>query len=292
MRIRTLAGVSTLAITAATLPAMAGELSGGVVVLSTSAEGALTLNGNGRTESLNIYVNSASEHSVVATGNGTLDTPRLQLVGDTSMSGNGTCTGEIVTGAEPMANPFASVATSMPEPGEDRGALKLTSGLHSIQPGYYPGGIDVSGHPTISFSPGVYMVGGGGMRLTGGTIVGENVTFVMLNGALSVSGQVALTLSPPQDGPFKGVAIYQPASNPTMMSLTGGSGMRISGGICAPAALLRLTGTSEIEDTGVAFGDTVVANTLRLAGNGVIKIGHDGTPQDQIVQPGPKLLYD
>lgn len=283
--------VSALVIAAATSSAMAGEMAAGLLVLHPSADGALTISGNGRTESVSIHVNSTHDVAVVGSGNAMMDTASLRIGGGARFDGNGGTTGEIESGADPMSDPFAEVTNEMPDAGPALGKLKLTGGLHAVQPGFYSGGFEVSGKATVYLEPGVYTVANG-IKLSGGTIVGQGVTFVVLSGSMEASGQTAISLSPPSSGPFTGVTVYQPASNNSTMSLTGGSAMVINGAICAPGARIDLTGNGTLEGTGAFFGDLVVAERARLAGNGVITIGRVGTPQEQVVLPGSTLLYD
>jgi hypothetical protein len=171
----------------------------------------------------------------------------------------------------------------------DRGAASISGGTVTLQPGHYPHGISVSGSNTrVTFVPGAYVISGD-VHIGGGTITADGVMLVMLDGTLSISGQTALTLTPPTSGALTGMVIAQPAANTHAMSLGGGSSINISGGIYAPSAALTLTGGSGVSGEGPQMGDLVVAKRVALTGTGSIRIGHPLSPALQLpTQP----LYD
>lgn len=251
----------------------------GLVVLDPSAPGALSMVGNSdiTIPARAVYVNSSSNTAVSTTGNALLDAPNLYVVGHASFGGHSRCTGHVTENAVGYSDPLVATAFPSAQGMSDHAALTIRSGTVTIQPGYYSHGISITGNATVTFAPGVFLIGGTGLRVTAGSITGNGVSFVMLAGSLSIAGSSSLTLTPPTSGPMAGVVIGQPRTNTTGMSLAGGSEVNISGAIYAPGATLSLVGNSLING-GSKMGDVVVANRVSLAGTGAIRIGNPLAP--------------
>lgn len=245
----------------------------GLVVLDRSADGALRLVGNSRVEipARAVYVNSSSGSAVDTSGSAVLDTPNLYLVGDAQLGGGSYCTGTIHRSANPYADPFAGVRIPNGQDMTNRGAMSISGGSRTLQPGYYPSGVSISGNAEVSMAPGVYVIHGN-FRVSSGSLSGQGVAVVMLDGSMDIRGQ-GLQLSPPITGDLVGLVIAQPSSNSNEMRIAGGSEVILSGGIYAPSARLYLTGNSTTVGTGPQMGDLVVAGRVTLAGTASILIG-------------------
>lgn len=265
--------------------AAAGQTSG-LVVLDPSASGALTMVGNAVVQipTKAVYVNSSAANAVRTSGNATLDTPNLFVVGGTQFNGNSGCTGTITRTGVPYQDPYSHLRIPSPAGMELHGSRSISGGSHTLQPGYYHG-ISISGNAEVTLAPGVYMIGGPGMQLTSGRLYGFGVTLVILSGNLSLAGNSGVQLTPPESGDLTGMVIVQPGSNGSEMSLAGGADMIIRGSIYAPGATVSLVGNSSIQHQGPLMGDIVVANRVSLAGTATIMIGG---PEMQAIVP-PKL---
>ncbi len=257
--------------------AYAGGISGsGLVVLNPSASGALTMTGNSTifVPTHAVYVNSSSSSAVRTVGNASLDVPDVYICGGFSFSSNSGCTGAVHVSCVAYSNPMSAFAFPSAAGMSSHAAVSIGAGQNqTLQPGYYPNGISITGNSSVVFSPGVYLVGNK-FKITAGSISGQGVSIVMLNGALSIAGASSLVLTPPSDGAMAGMVICQPSSNSSNMSLAGGSGTSVSGAIYLPNGVLSLVGTSSLEADGPLFGDLVVADRVSLTGNGAVKIGH------------------
>ena len=256
--------------------ALAGGVEGsGLVVLDPSASGALTMTGNSSVQipARAVYVNSNSSSAVQTSGSALLDAPNLFVCGNATFNGNSYCTGCVVQSAAPYADPLGNCSFPSELGMSALPKAKITGGSVTLQPGYYAGGIDISGNATVSLAPGVYVVGTG-LKLTSGSILGAEVTIVMVSGSLDLAGSTSTQLSPPMSGPTAGMVIMQSASNTNSMSLAGGSEVNISGTMYVPKATLTLRGNSQIQGNGPQMGDLVVANRVNIAGTGTVKIGH------------------
>jgi hypothetical protein len=257
--------------------AFAGGVTGsGLVVLDTSANGALSMTGNSTVyiPAKAVYVNSNSSSAVKTVGNASLDAPDVYCCGGFSFSGNSGCTGAVHPACTPYANPLSGLAFPSANGMSSNAAVNIGAGQNvTLSPGSYPNGIKIQGNSSVTFSPGVYLVGNQ-FKVTAGSISGSGVCIVMVGGAMAIAGTSSLNLSPPADGPMAGVVICQYSSDSEAMSLAGGSEVNIGGTIYAPSSTLTLVGNSSLVGEGPQMGDLVVAKRVSIAGTGSVKIGH------------------
>jgi hypothetical protein len=266
----------------------ATDLSGsGVVVLDTSCESALSMVGNSTVQipARAVYVNSSHSRAVTTSGSAVLDCPNLYIVGGAQFTGGSMCTGAVTQSCNSYQNPLATLSCAATTGAEPLGSRSISGGTVELSPGYYDGGISVTGNANVTFSPGIYLIGGSGLKITAGTIVGNNVCFMILSGEMKVAGASSVSMSPPASGGYAGMVIMQSSSNTTEMNLRGGSEINITGTIYAPEAKVNLVGNGSVEGQGPQMGDLMVSKRLSLAGTGTIKIGR---PTSQAIQL-PKL---
>jgi hypothetical protein len=261
--------------------ALAGDqpVPSGMVVLDSSANGALSMVGNSTVQipARAVYVNSSSTKAVSTTGSAVLDAPYLYVVGGASFNGSSKCTGQVINSVAPYVDPYAGRQFPDTSGMADLGGRHITTSV-TLQPGYYSGGIRISGNAAVTLQPGLYVVGGDGLRLSSGSISGEGVCIAIYSGSLDIAGSSGMTLTPPADGPFAGITIAQPSFNTEEMKLAGGSEVDISGAIYAPRAMLTMVGNSTVEGTGPQMGDVVVAGRVTMKGTSIIRIGEPGAP--------------
>jgi len=126
----------------------------------------------------------------------------------------------------------------------------LTSGLYIIE----GGGFQVSGNASVT---------GTSVNLynTGSKFPGIGGTF----GAISLSGNGTLKLTPPTTGPYASVLLLQPVANPQVMTLSANAMAGITGTIDAPSAQL-------VESGNAHLNAAIVVDTLTLGGNSVANI--------------------
>ncbi len=138
-----------------------------------------------------------------------------------------------------------------------------------LNPGRYcgPGGISISGVRSVTFSPGTYVVTGGGISFNGtGTVSGTGVTLYLsaAGGAVSVntapgSGQT-VSLTAPINGTRAGILFYQNPGNASIATINGTPASMFQGAFYFPNAALNLN------DTGPNAAYTIaVAKSLTLS---------------------------
>ncbi len=153
----------------------------------------------------------------------------------------------------------------------------MTSGTQTINPGTYTG-IAVSKTGNLILNPGVYILTGHGFSVSGTATVTENGTAGVTiynegaSGAISVTGG-SVNLPAPAGiwatGIAPGIVIFQPNANATKLTISAGTVNLNGGGIYAPAALLALSGSAQLQAPLVVGKLTISAaarDSLLMAG--------------------------
>jgi hypothetical protein len=109
----------------------------------------------------------------------------------------------------------------------------------TLSPGNYCSQVRVEGGGAVVFSPGVYTFEGGFINNDETSLTGTGVTFYVPAGSFNVGLNPTVNLSAPTTGQTQGVLLYQPASNPSALSLSSGTTQTTGGWagmIYAPAS--------------------------------------------------------
>jgi hypothetical protein len=161
-----------------------------LVVTEPSAANALSVkSGSLTTVGCGIVVNSSNASSVVVPANGTIDAQSVAVVGGPATEPGG-ITGAWSAGVPPAPDPLAYL--TMPTVGACNGAYGAYANFSgsTLSPGVYCGGIGID-HSTVTFSPGLYIIAGGGMDFKHATVTGNGVTFVLTNAPVANGGAFA-----------------------------------------------------------------------------------------------------
>jgi Flp pilus assembly protein TadG len=190
------------------------------------------------------YINSPSSNAISVTGNGgTFNAAYIDVVGS-STSNHATQPTPETLNAGPRSNPFGDLTGPTPTNG---GCTTTNTTATSVSgtvagPGLnnamcYTKAVTLKGPATLG--PGVYVFEqgvtvSGNVTVNGGTLDVEGGSFNQGNGAL--------TLTAPTSGTYNGIAIMQPASNPTqtLQIQFGSSYGTLDGMIYAPGAQVFL----------------------------------------------------
>ena len=279
--------ITTLKLGAALTTAVCGQaLAGyanmhGVIVLqSGSSSGALSVSGNGVITAGPVGVHSTSNSSVTGSGNGVINCTTLKSMGGFQFSGNFVCnapagqlSGLLLDPCGLLTWPTAAASPTNVAVSNSSSVVTIPAGTHS--------NVAISGG-TVTFAPGIHIITNG-MSISGqAKVYGTGVMLVMAGGAIAISGQVEVRMTPLMAGEYAGITIAQPATNTSTMAMSGGSKVSIGGTIYAPTAQVNLTGQSDVAATGAIFGDLVVAKRLALSGQGRLRVGVD---QGSVVGP-------
>jgi len=180
--------------------------------------------------------------AVVIESSGTLDANSLAVVGGIDQSGGSIIIdpGTTSTGVPPAVDPLAYLTvplfcSSVPVPGRAGACDEATTCDYTnkkvdtygvvmpLHPGIYCGGIEITSNGIAFLSPGLYILRGGGLRVSGGVggiINGTGVTFINTNATAANGGadkfdrfymdsQSEANLSAPLSGPMQGILFFQ-----------------------------------------------------------------------------------
>jgi hypothetical protein len=248
-----------------------------IFVLDSTAGGALSLSGNA---AINIpgtlLVDSNSKTALSESGNASIKAGSIQVVGGVSKSGNATLSPAATTGVAALPDPLAGLALPSTTGLTNYGAVNLSGSSNNsnnpLNPGIYSK-ITVSGNAVLYLNPGVYILAGGGLTVSGNaSIKGTGVTFYNTGnssgtyGSITLSGDGTYALSAPTTGTYAGILIFQDRNNSHALTLSGNSTLGSNGAIYAPTAALTLSDNAEGSSSQQPTLSFVV-DTMTLSGN-------------------------
>ncbi len=249
-----------------------------IYALDPSISSAFVVNGStSLTAQCGILDNSNnSTAALVQNGGGCLSAKYIGVVG--TFKNNSSClpTPMPVSGIAPFSDPLAFLQPPTVGPCNYT-STSITGGTTTIYPGVYCGGINISGGSTdVTFSPGTYIINGGGMNISGGANVhGNGVTFYITGTSTSFKG-VSITggsnsqLISPTSGTYNGVLFFQDrsivdGSSSDDTNIAGGSGTDVQGTLYFPTTSLTYSGNSADSAYTILIADTVkIANTTTI----------------------------
>jgi len=171
----------------------------------------------------------------------------------------------------------------------------------AIPPGTYCGGITISGSvQNVVFSPGEYILVGGGLQINGAVnITGSGVTFFNTYpgtqsnryGAIGITGSGTVTLSAPTTGEYKALLFYQDprvqwsASNGSIIA--GGPSSTYNGIMYFPMTDLQYAGNSSTQANGtdgytLLIGYNVIINGTANVNSDYSALGGSNPIQDAL----------
>jgi hypothetical protein len=237
-----------------------------ILTLQTTTTG-ITLSGNAvlNVPGGTVQANSSSSSAITGSGNAGIIAATTNVVGAARFSGNAKVTGTLNTGAAAQTDPFASLPA--PTRGADLGSRSFTA-TGSVTPGYYSGGITLSGNANVTFAPGVYILGGTGLAASGNAIISaDGVLFYFTGSAtISLSGNGNIHMTPASSGAYAGMSMFQDRADSASGSISGNGNLDLHGSLYFPNNQLTLSGN------GTGFGNQVIPKTLVVSGNGQVTV--------------------
>jgi Flp pilus assembly protein TadG len=131
----------------------------------------------------------------------------------------------------------------------------------TLQPGYYPNGVNLNSNVSVTLAPGLYYMNGSINVNSGATLAGTGVTLYFVNGSLQMnSNSTAIQLSAPTtstNGSNANMLIWESPTNSAGMTIDTGSSSFFTGTIYMPDGRLTLNSGSgvTINASGVAAVD-------------------------------------
>lgn len=164
----------------------------------------------------------------------------------------------------------------------------------TLDPGYYPDGIELNSTGTlVNLNPGTYILGGGhlnqdsGLIVNGGTLIGHGVLIYLTKdythtdgrwAQLDIEGNVITDITPPGDymnprqvDGLPGISIWQDRANTeNTATLNGQTGITISGTLYFPNNHIYLAGNPG------KTGNQILCGSLEVFGRAQILVEYDG----------------
>ena len=241
----------------------------GIVALASSGTGVQNINGGSiRIIGGSLNINSSGS-SALAIGTGTLSASSTAIAGNYTGALTNVI-GPVDTGAQPASDPLAQLSAPDTSMLATFPFQSYTSGTTTLSPGIYRGGLKILGTATVNLQPGIYVLDGGGLSVTGSaSLVGNQVliystSITQASGPINIAVNGTITVTAPTSGTYAGINLYQDRALTTAAKVTGGGSMKITGMIYAPSAQVQLTGNA----AGDILGGWVLAQSVAMSGSG------------------------
>ena len=234
---------------------------------------------------------SCASEAVWAHGDGSIDAAGT----DYYFEGDARLDGAVVVSPAPtqvlarLDDPLAelsapAVGTSPDSAGtSDAPAILRVNSTATLRPGVYWGGIEINGD--VTFSPGIYVMAGGGLRTAGGgSLHGDGVLVYNTDnpgiddcGSVLLTGSNNVALTPTTSGEYAYVTLWQDEDCTTTFSFNGGhSGT--AGVIYVPGARFDMSGGGTLGAIQV-FADTIaIGGNVDIAMDFTGYVGDEGSP--------------
>ena len=256
----------------------------------------LSMNGSSSTLSAacGIVVNS-SDAGALDAGSGSVFATSAAITGTYSGSCNTTDPSGCRTGVPAEPDPLATRADPQFS-GCDFGEpnpVKINGGVTTLNPGVYCNGIAITAGASVTFQPGVYILNGGGLSVSGNsTIQGTGVTFYntargkYTYGAVTLAGGTLGFLSAPTSGPMEGMLFFQDrtvtlkSKSQSTNTISGSSNINFQGTFYFPTTDLTFSGGGQ-----VATDYTIlVARTIAVSGNTTLSANFSSLPDGNLIK--------
>lgn len=270
---------------------LVGGTGSGIVILQDNALIACALwllgntslvveNADGYEGAAPIYVNSDHDRAVclqymTSTASPELIAPEINITGDIDIDEGVTLDAVVNHGTSPVEDPLADLPSPSTTSAPNLGKI-TSSGVYG--PGYYPGGIALTGDAEVNLQPGVYILEGPGLHVKDQARLTANGVMIYVrqgNVDMTTTGAVRITSMPMTGGnPFGGVSIYQARGNARESKIFATDGqLFLEGTLYFPSAQLILRGSSD------HLGSQLVAwrtSVEQPGGQGQFTINYDG----------------
>jgi Flp pilus assembly protein TadG len=225
-------------------------------------------------------VNTAGATALELNSGGTLSAPLVSIVGQLDNVWSTVNVTTLKQNQPAVADPYADIPMPASAGCDHNGfSIGYTANQTILNPGTYCDGLSISNGANVAFAPGVYIIKGGTLTMTGTptNIAGTGVTFVLTENScgcysnVSVSGGVVATLSAPTSGPTAGILFFGDRNAPTSTSssFSGFGTLNMTGAIYLPAHTLTYAGGGTISgcQQAIAWNINDYLNNLYFDGS-------------------------
>ncbi len=267
---------------------------GCVLALNPTDPGTLVASGGSSlVAGCSVQVNSSNDKAIELNGGGCITASDVAVAGGwTSGCVSPTPTVGVPPALDPLAYMTPPTVSSTPvatyllngvlQTLKKNEVLSISGGVAVLSPGTYSGGISISGG-TVTFLPGVYILDGGGLKISGNSVVsGDGVMFYNTNtgaggawGHFDISGTAKVDFRAPDSGTYEGILFWSDKNEPYKnngSTISGTSDSRFEGAMYFPSTAVTYSGTS----TAAAW-QMIIGYTVKLSGGAVVTSDYDAT---------------
>ena len=261
-----------------------------IYALDPTASGAVSVGGTAAlTASCGLFVNSSDGAALGTNGGGTLTAPEYDVVGGVNTHYALTPTPN--TGVSPTTDPlsYLNPPASTPYHCDYTNYDAPNWSNPTLLPGTYCGGIHV-GNNNYTFSPGTYILVGGGLstQSANSTITGNSgVTFYNTFDAthtytpINIAANSNVSLKAPTTGTYAGILFFEDRSAPASSDTYGGGSSAVyEGVIYAKNAAITMYGNSS---TNTKY-TIIVADTISVVGTAAFNNDYSILPSGSPIQ--------
>ena len=276
-------GVDTANMARSAIAMIGGGTGSGLIVLADGEECALEVWGSVEVDVDNgaVQVNSTDDCASCFQGTMSILADEINSVGGICTTGVPTLPPELNTPVDPVPDPLAFLPEPTWDAANDLGTVAVTGGENvTCLPGYYSGGISIN-NGTMTLEPGIYILDGVGLEVTGSAdFFAEGVMiFITGTGHLDLAGGGVVRMTPPDPelysypdvDTYEGVTIFQARDNTNPSRIIGTTLMDLQGTYYFPSNHVAAGGNA------TKLGNQLVVYTLDLFGNGRLTINYDGS---------------
>ncbi|MDH5722030.1 MAG: pilus assembly protein TadG-related protein [Alphaproteobacteria bacterium] len=224
-----------------------------------------------------IAVNSIHDEALTISGNASVVVDNVRISGGYSIDGGSANFqyGSLKTDQSRLEDPYEDL--EVPAYSGCDQTNYSTAADTVFSPGVYCGGITVTGNNNITFAPGVYIIDGGSLNISGGgSLFGEGVTFILTGSGtdyaqVDITGNKSVLLSAPLAGEeWEGITFFQdrnaPVGDNTSNKISGTSDLVINGVAYFPSQAIQFSGDASL--AGAASPCTkLIARAVSFGGN-------------------------
>lgn len=257
----------------------------GILTLSQSGSNTFLQNGKGTLNVANgyVFVNSVDPAAFAVSNSGSVSAQEFDITGNYTNSG-GSIQGPIHTGVRRTPDPFLSLTSPNSGSVQSNAPLTITNSKKTtLQPGVYIGGINIGGSANVVLSPGIYVLQGGGIQvsgqadLTGNGVLIYNTSGTSAAGPINIDTDGDVNLSASTSGAYQGVIIFQDRGIAQPLTITGNGSTTIGGTVYAVNAAVKLTGNGD-DDNPDTLGGGYICSSMQVVGSGSINIDPGKSP--------------
>ena len=288
-------GFNTVNVAARAVASAAGNANGCIYVMDPSDFDTFTATGTTTASSAcGIFVNSNNAAAFKDNGGACTITSGVTIVGNVDVDACSTpAQSAFKTGVAPLSDPLSYLANPTCPGCQHFNNIHLNKN-GTLSPGIYDGGIQINAGISVTLNPGLYVLCGGGLKMSGGSISGTGVMFYNTDGSnamchnnapaygsIDVEGVTNSTLiasNTNTNNTYAGVLFFDDrqaatyANNPKNI-FTGNASDNFTGAFYFPASSLQYSGGNS-----QAAYTIVVAWQFTINGNAIFNDDYSSLP--------------